>query len=281
MAPRQPDRVVDPVGQRVRVRYAKRHRMRFASHRDYQRALERAIRRAGIPVAFSAGFSPHPRISYAGAAPTGMASEAEYLEIALAAALDPGLLRRRLDACLPDGLDVLEVVQAGPGSLVERLEASDWRVDLAGVDPTEAARAVVVFLAADEVLVSRLTKNGTRTVDARRPVILLGVDDTPDGVGPTDDSSSPACAILRLVVRHTIPAVRPDDVLSGLRRAADLDLPVPATVTRMAQGPLDPDGRRVLDPFTPDRDLSPAADGRWTAGCEQSRDVVGGDAGRT
>src|SRR6516162_2860798 len=65
------------------VRYAKRGRMRFASDRDIARAVERGVRRAGLPIAYSAGFTPHPKISYAGAAPTGAASEAEYLGLAL------------------------------------------------------------------------------------------------------------------------------------------------------------------------------------------------------
>jgi hypothetical protein len=63
-----------------------------------------------------------------------------------------------------------------------------------------------------------------------------------------------ACAILRLVVRHLTPAVRPDDVLSGLRVTADLAPPVPAAVTRLAQGPLDEETGTVTDPLAPDRD---------------------------
>ena len=69
--------------QRIRIRYAKRGPLRFTSHRDFARAFERAVRRAGVPIAFSQGFTPHPKISYASAAPTGAASEAEYLEIGL------------------------------------------------------------------------------------------------------------------------------------------------------------------------------------------------------
>src|SRR6266852_5613797 len=61
-----------PPVQRLTIRYAKRGRMRFASHRDVARAMERGVRKAGVPVAYSAGFSPHPRISYLGGAPTGM-----------------------------------------------------------------------------------------------------------------------------------------------------------------------------------------------------------------
>ena len=74
--------------QRVRLRYAKRGRLRFTSHRDFARAFERALRRAEVPMAYSAGFTPHPKISYVGASPTGVASEAEYLEIGLARTVD-------------------------------------------------------------------------------------------------------------------------------------------------------------------------------------------------
>ena len=69
---RQPDGPPPPpTVQKLRIRYAKRGRLRFASHRDLARTLERALRRAQVPMAFSAGFSPHPKISYVGAAPTG------------------------------------------------------------------------------------------------------------------------------------------------------------------------------------------------------------------
>ena len=91
-----------PTVQRIRVRFAKRGRLRFLSHRDVARSVERAVRRAGIPVAHSHGFSPHPRLSWIGAAPTGAASEAEYLEIGLTRPLDPAGLAAALDAALPD-----------------------------------------------------------------------------------------------------------------------------------------------------------------------------------
>ena len=103
-----------PVVQRLRIRYAKRGRLRFTSHRDFARAFERALRRADIPMAYSAGFSPHPKISYVGASPTGVASEAEYLEIGLARECDPDAVRTAIDTALPDGLDIVEVVPAGP-----------------------------------------------------------------------------------------------------------------------------------------------------------------------
>ena len=142
-----------PTVQKLRIRYAKRGRLRFASHRDLARALERALRRAQVPMAFSAGFTPHPKISYLGAAPTGAASEAEYLEIGLAERRDPEQVRAALDAALPDEVAVLEAVEAaeGTGSLADRIDAALWRVELPGVEPADLERAVAAFLAAESV----------------------------------------------------------------------------------------------------------------------------------
>ncbi|MDP9435228.1 MAG: TIGR03936 family radical SAM-associated protein [Actinomycetota bacterium] len=231
-----------PAVQKLRVRYAKRGRLRFTSHRDIARAFERALRRAHVPMAFSAGFSPHPKISWVGAAPTGVASEAEYVELSVTRRVDPDRLRDDLDANLPDGLDVVDVVEAPVGtSLPDRVQASSWTVRLPGVDPLVAEQAVAAFLAAEQVPVERLTKDGRRTLDARAAVVSARVD-----------AGDPSCAMLFLVVLHVTPAVRPDDVLTGLRSVADLAMPVPPAATRTAQGPLSEAGE-VADPLAPDR----------------------------
>jgi radical SAM-linked protein len=243
--------------QRLRLHYAKRGRLRFSSHRDFQRAFERALRRSAVPMAYSAGFSPHPKVSYAGAAPTGVASEAEYLEIGLAERCDPERLRAALDASLPPDLDVLEVVEVPPPppnvkapALADRLEASVWEVRLAGV-PTETAQAAVsAFLAADRAEVSRMTKNGLRTFDTRAAVVSLGVAPSLGAEGEAP------CAIMQMVVRHVTPAVRPDDVLAGLSSIGALAPPSAPSVVRLAQGPLDDGTGTVSDPLAPDRDAS-------------------------
>ena len=141
----QPESHQAPIVQRVRVRYAKRGPLRFTSHRDFARAFERALRRAGVPIAYSQGFTPHPKISYASAAPTGVASEAEYLEIGLRAVVDPERLRQALDAALSPGLDVLDAVEARGGNLTDRIDASHWRIELPGVADDTLAAAKLVF----------------------------------------------------------------------------------------------------------------------------------------
>lgn len=232
--PEQPEQQAPPV-QRLRVRYAKRGRLRFTSHRDFSRAFERAVFRARVPMAYSSGFNPHPRISYAGAAPTGSASEAEYLEIALAERVDPAAVFTSLDEALPDGLDLLQVVEAAGGALADLLGASHWEIDL-GARPEDAAAAVAVFLGTDDVVVERITKKGLREFDCRAAVVALSAEPGPRG------------SRLQLVLRHTVPAVRPDDVLAGLG-SLGADLGPGLLLTRRAQGPLDEDTGRVGDPL--------------------------------
>jgi len=238
--------------QRVRIRYTKRGRLRFTSHRDIGRALERAVRRAGIPVAYSHGFHPHPRISYAGASPTGAASEAEYLEIGLHRRCDPEEVRAALDAALPDGIDLVAAVEATGGSLADHLEASDWEITLTGVEQGLAGTAAAAFLAAESLEVSRMTKKGLRTFDCRAAVVQMSV------VASRGRAGDAPCAILRVVIRHGTPSVRPDDVLAGLEKVGGLRPTVPPLLNRTAQGPLDPQAGTVGDPFDLDRDMPDA-----------------------
>jgi radical SAM-linked protein len=228
--------------------------MRFASHRDVARAFERGVRRAGLPIAYSAGFTPHPKISYAGGAPTGVASEAEYLSLALTERQAETQVCQRLNAALPDGIDVIDVVEAGPGgsggkatraaTAFSHLEVSEWRVVLPGVKPAAAQRAVAGFLALDEAPVERLTDKGVRRLDARAAVAEMNVVEMtqlgpagPDGGLHAAATGQEDCAILRMVVLHTAPAVRPEDILTALRGQEGIVPSSPPMTTRLAQGP--------------------------------------------
>jgi radical SAM-linked protein len=206
--------------------------MRFASHRDIARAVERGVRRARLPIAYSAGFTPHPKISYAGAAPTGTASEAEYLELSLTATCVVSEVRDQLDAALPDGIDVIDVTEEASSLGALTFEASQWEVALPGVGRDEAAAAAEAFLGQDSVEVERLTSKGMRRMDARAAVVSMQADWRPA------DERNAGYAILRMVVRHLTPAVRPDDILTALRRVAGLVPSSPPLVTRLVQGPL-------------------------------------------
>jgi radical SAM-linked protein len=236
-----------PIVQRIRLRYAKRGRLRFSSHRDFARAFERSLRRAEIPMAYSAGFHPHPKISYVGAAPTGVGSEAEYLEIALAQLCDPGAVRAAIDKVLPDGLDITEaadVRDCPPGSLAERIQGSHWQLEFAA-EPTGTVTglraAVSAFLTEQSVFVERLTKDGKRKLDARGPVVSAVV-------GEAETEAGLRRVILDMVVRQVTPTVRPDDVLTALQFVAGFAPSQPPRATRLAQGPIDESGA-VGDPL--------------------------------
>lgn len=228
-------------------------------------------------MAYSQGFSPHPKVSWVGAAPTGSASEAEYVEIQLVRAVDAELVRAELDAALPDELVVLDAVVAGSGSLADRMEASQWRIELPGVSVTQLRDAVRGLLAAPEVQVERMTKNGKRPIDARAALVSLEVAHQPHVSSVAADVTE--CATLIAVVRQGSPAVRPDDVLSALDVVAGLRPPVPATATRMAQGRLDDDGG-LVDPLGADRSATgPVPDQPGDGAQRSDRDGVAGHAG--
>ncbi len=230
-----------PAVQKLRIQYARRGRLRYSSTRDFGRALERALRRSGVPMAYSAGFHPHPKISYANGAATGAASEAEYFEISVTERVDPDAVAAALDEALPDGLDIVAAVEAQPGALADRLQASRWLLRFPGAEPAELDRAVEAFLAEESVEVERMFKRGMKSYDAREPVMRAqtGIDE--DG-----------CAILTMVVRHTTPAVRPDDVLRAISAVTSFAPPRSPIATRLAQGIWSSETESVADPLAID-----------------------------
>ncbi|MFN8125569.1 MAG: TIGR03936 family radical SAM-associated protein [Candidatus Nanopelagicales bacterium] len=226
MSRRQSPNEAQPVVQRIRLRYGKSDRLRFASHRDFQRALERAVRRAGLPVAMSGGFNPHPRISYANAAPTGAASAAEYVEVGLAEAMPVAEFAASVSAGLPSGFTVTDAVESPGGALAELLEASRWRIEIPGHSEAEIDEAIHRLLSAPEpVTVTRVTKSGTRE-------IAVGEHWVSGAAGPGH---------LTATVRTATPTVRPEDIVRAL------GLEPMGRCTREAQGPVVADG--VGDPW--------------------------------
>lgn len=216
---------------KLRVRYSKRGKVRFTSHRDVARIWERALRKAELPVALSTGFSPRPRLSFGLALPTGAESLGEYLDIELADTalervgdLSDPVARRaltaRLTEALPPGFAVTAVaVHPTGGSLQEEVVACTWEITLAGVAPAQAARAVQQVLAAGELHLERERK-GERRVDDVRPVIL--------GLGLV-----PGCDEVRIVATLAAQgrALRPIELVSAL--FADVDpLDIAAGVLR-------------------------------------------------
>lgn len=216
---------------RLRVRYSKRGKVRFTSHRDVARIWERALRKAELPVALSTGFSPRPRLSFGLALPTGAESLGEYLDIELAESApvsegdlsDPvarRALAERLTAALPPGFAVMALAVRPPGgSLQEDVVACTWEIGLTGVTSAEAATAVQRVLAASELPLERERK-GERRVDDVRPAILgLGLDSGCDEVRLVATLAAEGRALRPVeLVSALFCDVDPLDVVAGVLR---------------------------------------------------------------
>jgi radical SAM-linked protein len=162
---------------RLRLRFSKKGKIRFTSHRDVARMWERALRRSGLPVAYSQGFVPHPLVSFGLALPTGCESDGEYLDVRLGAALPGELpiaqLPAALSALLPDGIEVqvASFVEETERSLQQEVGSCTWELEVLSVPGEKLAERVEALLAAP-ILTVRRERKGRPTDDNVRPAIL-------------------------------------------------------------------------------------------------------------
>jgi len=158
----------------VRVRIGKGDEIRFVSHLGFMRAFERAVRRARIPVAYSGGYHPHPKISFATALGVGMTSEAEYLDMELeldgaaSGCLSTQDMFERLQLAAPPGMPVIAVCAAdGRPTLASRIEWASYRVGVHDDIRHELKDAVLEFLSSDSAIAEVNSKSGQRRADIR------------------------------------------------------------------------------------------------------------------
>lgn len=167
---------------RLRFRFAKLGRVRWTSHRDVARMWERAFRRVALPLAYTQGFSPRPRLSFGLALPTGAESVAEYLDVEVAdgAAVDLTTLPGRLSAALPVGVDVTAAapVEHAAGSLQEVVTSCRWVVETSGLPPDRLAATVEAALAAPSLVITRERKGQRSEQDVRPGILACEVDGT-------------------------------------------------------------------------------------------------------
>jgi len=166
----------------VRIRFSKVGKVRFTSHRDLARIWERALRRSGVPVAYTEGFSPRPKLSFGLALSTGYESLGEYLDVALRPAgggdgahdtFAVEQLPALLTPALPAGIEAQSAVDLPPGaeSLQQAVTSCTWYIEVGDLAPSDASAGVSRALAATELTVTRERK-GRRVTDDVRPAIL-------------------------------------------------------------------------------------------------------------
>jgi radical SAM-linked protein len=196
---------------RIRFRFSKLGKVRFTSHRDVARIWERGLRRAQLPVAYTEGFSPRPRLSFGLALPTAYESLGEYLDADLTPADASDIvvddLPARLDPCLPVGFDVQGAVVIEPGtpSLQQAVVSCTWRIEVTGVSATELDSRLTSALQRDELPVTRIRKGQQERFDLRPAVLSAEV------IGATQAGAS-------LVAELTSQprSARPVDLVAGL-----------------------------------------------------------------
>jgi radical SAM family uncharacterized protein/radical SAM-linked protein len=175
--PGPPPRTIwgEPDAMRIRFRFTKERRIALLSHLELQSALARTLRRAGIPVAYTQGFSPHMKLALGDALPVGMSSEGEYADVRLRAPLDPALFAARVNAACPRGVHITGATQAvlTAPSLTSRTAAASYRVGLRrlGVERADLEAKLQAFRARSEFVIERIVKKGgrrkTTTIDVR------------------------------------------------------------------------------------------------------------------
>ena len=207
---------------RLRIRFSKLGKIRWTSHRDVARMWERAFRRVQLPLSYSEGFSPRPRVSFGLALPTGHESVAEYLDVELTdtSGIDLPTLASRLSGALPAGVDASAVAVLEPGSpsLQEDVISCTWRWAAGpadGHDPLPAhllAERVEAALAAPVLMVTRTRKGAQVTEDVRPGILDLKMVDPGEapGSGPTGG------VWLEAELAAQPRSVRPAEVLSAL-----------------------------------------------------------------
>ena len=160
--------------QRWRVKISIGGRLAFLSHLDLLTAWERAMRRAGLPVLLSAGFNPHPLISWGPAHAVGVESLADYFDVDMEDGLPPDW-PERLNACLPEGLRALaaRVIDPRTPALSAVLDTAAYLVALSDIDESALAEGASALLAEKSHPVERVSPKGRKIFDLRPGLMFL------------------------------------------------------------------------------------------------------------
>lgn len=202
--------------QRLRVWFRKGERVRYISHLDVLRHWERAIRRAKLPLAYSQGFTPHPKITFAAPLPLGFVGEAEIMDVQLDERIDPAEFRDRLARETSADMAVLDVREVPPSAPATQVSVrwADYRVRARGLPLAEAREAVDQFMARNAFEWTDRRGDKTRTIDLRAAVATLHVN-------ASDDEAVEVA--MRLACSQELTA-RPEQVMAAVFPGAAPDI---------------------------------------------------------
>ena len=162
--------------EKIRIALKKGEATKYVGHLDFGRAIERALRRAKLPVAYSVGFNPHMRLSFGPALGVGIASEAEYVDVEMTESIEAAVFSQRLSEKLPPDLALVAAQSVkSNASLAAELNLAAYRVVVATQPTTEnivaANKAVAEFQQAESVTYIRRSPKGIKTMDLKNYVV--------------------------------------------------------------------------------------------------------------
>ncbi len=156
--------------QRLRVRFKRGEGIKFVSHLDIMRLWERALLRAQIQLAYSEGFSPHPRLSLAVPLAVGVTSEAELMDVFVTKLVSPHWFTAAVSQQLPPGIEILGVYQIGLSlpSLQSQVRYAEYRVEVETINgPKDVESAVANLLSLEHLPWYHQRDTGRRNYDLR------------------------------------------------------------------------------------------------------------------
>jgi radical SAM-linked protein len=171
--------------QRLRLKFSRGEELKFLSHLDLMRLWERALRRAGLPLAYSEGFTPHPQIALAAPLSVGVTSQAELMDIFLSRWVSPQSFIAQVEKQLPKGIELLEVWPVGPRapSLQSQIRFIEYKVEIETEQVREEVEsALQSFLSAKELPWHHFRDTGARYYDLRALVDKLWLIDCHDSL---------------------------------------------------------------------------------------------------
>ena len=170
---------------RIIAAFQKNKEISYTSHLDVQRTLQRAFRRANLPLAYSKGFNPHPKLSFATALATGYTSDGEWFEVELDRPIEPQAFIERVNPALPDGMRVVEAFEADDSidTLSKLIRAARYELTVhfdGAVAQQDVCSALDSIMGSEPVIVDKKTKSGIKPTDIRPDILEASVKEVSD-----------------------------------------------------------------------------------------------------
>ena len=202
--------------------FEKNQRIRHIGHLDIQRAVQRGLRRSGLPVAYSNGFNPHIQVTFASALSTGACGKREIMDVKMAEAVEASTFLKKMNEAMPPEMQLSEarIIDDRHPALMASLKAADYQIQILTEEFAEILiHAIPQMLAQEEIVTVRKTKSGMKDTDIKP--LILGLKSDGDTL------------YTRLVLTEK-EACKPNTLISALRQTAGIqeDTEIRTLVTR-------------------------------------------------